>query len=224
MGASAYDRTEKKPYVNYESAPSLTLIVATALEYKPLRRALPDARIVQAGIALGRLDTKLGEMVVTCGVAGGLRPDLPTGTLLLPRAVRRPGGGTLTCDAELVDAFARSARSLGIEPVFDPLLTADRMIHGAARAQWAAQGYAGVDMETGLLSAPRVATVRVVLDTPQREISADWQSPLLAILKPWNWPQALWLAREAPRAATLAARIVAGTQGIGKEARITQQW
>ena len=30
-------------------------------------------------------------------------------------------------------------------------------------------------METGLIDAPRVAAVRVVLDTPQREISADWQ-------------------------------------------------
>ena len=85
---------------------------------------MPNAHIVQAGIALGRLDTTLGDTVVSCGVAGGLRPDLPTGTLLIPREVRRPAGGVLHCDAELVDVFARSARSLGIEPVFDPLLTA----------------------------------------------------------------------------------------------------
>ncbi|MGB6714563.1 MAG: hypothetical protein WBE30_13135 [Candidatus Cybelea sp.] len=207
-----------------ESGTSPTLIVATALEYKPLRRAMPNAHIVQAGIALAHLDTTLGDTVVSCGVAGGLRPDLPTGTLLIPREVRRPGGGVLHCDAELVDVFARSARSLGIEPVFDPLLTADRIVRGAARAQWGAQGFAGVDMETGLIDAPRIAAVRVVLDTPQHEISADWQWPLLAILKPWNWPQAIWLAREAPRAATLCARVVAGAQGIGKQARITQQW
>lgn len=176
---------------------------------------MPNAHIVQAGIALGRLDTKLREGVVSCGLAGGLRPDLPTGTLLIPRDVRRPDGRMLRCDATLVEAFARSARSLGIEPVFDPLLTADRIVQGAERMQWGAQGYAGVDMETGLIDAPRVAAVRVVLDTPEHEISGDWQSPLLAILKPWNWPQALWLAREAPRAATLCAKVVAGAQGIG---------
>jgi hypothetical protein len=210
--------------VTDESAASLTLIVATALEYKPLRRAMPDAHIVQAGIALERLDGKLGETVVSCGLAGGLRADLPTGALLIPREVRRPNGSTLRCDGALVDVFAQSARLLGIEPVFDPLLTADHIVHGAARAEWAAQGYAGVDMETGLIDAPRVAAIRVVLDTPQHEISADWRSPLLAILKPWNWSQAFWLAREAPRAATLSARVVAGAQGIGKQARITQQW
>jgi hypothetical protein len=202
--------------VTEESGASPTLIAATALEYKPLRRALPNAQVVQVGIALGRLDTTLGETVISCGIAGGLRLDLPTGTLLIPREVRRPDGSMLHCDAELVGAFARSARSLGIEPVFDPLLTADHIVRGAARAKWGAQGYAGVDMETGLIDARRVAAVRVVLDTPQREISADWQWPLLAMLKPWNWPQAIWLAREAPRAATLCARVVAGAQGIGK--------
>jgi Phosphorylase superfamily len=202
--------------VTEESRTPLTLIVATALELKPLRRAMPTARIVHAGIALGRLNTKLGEEVVSCGIAGGLRPDLPTGTLLIPRDVRRPDGRMLRCDTALVEAFARSARSLGIEPVFDPLLTADRIVHGAERMQWGAQGYGGVDMETGLIEAPRVAAVRVVLDTPEHEISGDWQSPLLAMLKPWNWPQGLWLAREAPRAATLCAKVVAGAQGIGK--------
>jgi hypothetical protein len=202
--------------MNEESGTSPTLIAATALEYKPLRRAMPNVRVVQAGIALGRLDTTLGETVVSCGCAGGLRPDLPTGTLLIPREVRRPDGSMLHCDEELVSAFARSARSLGIEPVFDPLLTADHIVRGGERAQWGAQGYAGVDMETGLIDAPHVAAVRVVLDTPQREISADWQRPLLAMLKPWNWPQAIWLARETPRAASLSARVVAGAQGIGK--------
>jgi hypothetical protein len=64
--------------------------------------------------------------------------------------------------------------------------------------------------------------VRVVLDTPQRELSRDWEHPLQAMLKPWNWAQALWLAREAPRGARLVARVVA--QVIGPELRITRQW
>jgi hypothetical protein len=199
----------------------VVLVAATPLEYRALRRALPYARIVLTGIALRDLAQPLGEMVVSCGLAGGLRADLPTGTLLIPREVRRPDGGVLRCDDELVDAFVQSARRLGIEPVDAPLLTAESIVNGAARERWASQGYAGVDMETGRLVAARLAAVRVVLDTPQHELSADWEHPLRALLRPRNWPQAAWLARTAPRAAGLAAAVVAATQGIAGQLRIT---
>jgi hypothetical protein len=194
--------------------PAITYIAATRLEFKALQREMPHARVVEAGIALSKVAGELGSVVVSCGIAGGLRDDLPTGTLLIPKEVHRPDGRTLRCDDELVETFAQSARRLGVEPVFDALLTSDAIVNGRSRATWAAKGFAGVDMETGRLIAPRVAAVRVVLDTPQREISADWASPLLALLKPWNWPQAYWLARETPRAAALSARVVAAAQGI----------
>jgi 4-hydroxy-3-methylbut-2-en-1-yl diphosphate reductase len=168
-------------------------------------------RVVKTGIALVRASpADLGERVVSCGLAGGLRADLRTGTVLIPREVRRPNGETLQCDAELVNALLESARRLQIEPLTDPLLTSERIVNGADRAQWAALGYAGVDMETGRIAAPRVAAVRVILDTPQRELSSDWLNPRRALRNPRNWPQALWLARAAPSAARLAARIVAG--------------
>jgi len=190
----------------------VVLIAATAVEAKPLRRALPHARVVQAGIGLARLRDALGDTVIVCGLAGGLRNDLPTGTLLLPREVRRPDGSTLHCDPELVAALAEGARRLDIAPRFDPLLTAQRIVNGPARAQWAQRGYAAADMETGLIDAPRIAAVRVILDTPQNELSADWSTPLRAILNPANWAQARWLAREAPRAAALAAAVVAAAR------------
>jgi hypothetical protein len=209
--------------VNANPLAGVTLIAATGLESAALRRRLRDVRIVETGIALSKVRSGLGAAVVSCGVAGSLRDDLPTGTVLVPRTVRRPDGGVLRCDDGFVELFARSCRQLGIEPVFDPLLTAGEIVRGSARARWAAQGYAGVDMETGRIDAPRVAAVRVVLDTPRREISGDWQSPLLAILRPWNWPQALWLAREAPRAAALAASILVGAQGLEDRMRITRQ-
>jgi Phosphorylase superfamily len=187
----------------------VVLIAATALERKALRRALPQARIVQTGIGLAHLHEPLGDTVISCGVAGGLRGGIRTGTLLLPREVRRPDGRTLRCDPALVEALAEGAQKLGLEPLFDPLLTAQTIVNGTERAQWAQQGYAGVDMETGRLTAQRIAAVRVVLDTPENELSADWSTPLLAILNPANWAQAHWLAREAPRAAALAASVVA---------------
>ncbi|MGA8475640.1 MAG: hypothetical protein WB681_11255 [Candidatus Cybelea sp.] len=214
--------SERNPTWGMKSASSVVLVAATALEARALRRELPRATIVKAGIALADVRGHLGETVVSCGLAGALREDLPTGTLLLPREVRRPDGRVVYCDAAMIEAFADAARSLGIDPVFDPLLTADTIVTGASRSEWAARGYAGVDMETGRIEAARLAAVRVVLDTPQRELSRDWEHPLQAMLKPWNWAQALWLAREAPRGARLAARVVA--QVIGPELRITRQW
>ncbi len=187
------------------------MIAATALEADAVRRVCPDVSVIETGVALARANPAgLGECVVSCGLAGGLRADLPTGTLLIPREVRRPNGETLQCNAELVDALLESARRLQVEPVTDPLLTAEGIVNGAERAPWAARGYAGVDMETGRIVSPRVAAVRVILDTPRRELSSDWLNPSRALRNPRNWPQALWLARAAPSAARLAARVVAG--------------
>jgi 4-hydroxy-3-methylbut-2-en-1-yl diphosphate reductase len=190
---------------------ALLVVAATALEANAVRRAARNVRVIESGVALARATlADLGERVVSCGLAGGLRTDLPSGTVLIPRTVRRPNGETLQCDAELVTALLESARRLGIEPVTDALLTSERIVNGAERAQWAGRGYAGVDMETGRIIAPRIAAVRVILDTPLRELSSDWLNPGRALRNPRNWPQALWLARAAPNAARLAARIVAG--------------
>jgi hypothetical protein len=63
-------------------------------------------------------------------------------------------------------------------------------------------------METGLLTAPRIAAVRSILDTPARELSGAWQAPLRALLRPDVWGEAMWLGREAPRCARRAAAVV----------------
>lgn len=190
----------------------MVVIAATSLEAKPLRRALPATRVLEVGIGLVRLRESLGDTVIVCGVAGGLRSDLPTGTLMLPREIRRPDGTTLRCDAALLEALAEGARTLGLDPVYDPMVTSETIVSGSARAQWARRGYAAVDMEAGRVHAPRVAAVRVILDTPQRDLSPDWAVPWRALLKPANWPQARWLSREAPRAAAIAARVVAAAR------------
>lgn len=190
--------------------PTVTVVAATRLEAWAVRRALPGARLVEAGVGLSRLrGDPPGGAVVTCGLAGALRPDLPTGTVIVPEAVRRPGGAWVACDAALVASLLAAARRLGLEPERAPLATAPALVRGAARAWWAEQGCAAVDMETGLLTAPRIAAVRVILDTPERDLSGAWRRPVLALARPAAWREALWLCREAPRCARRAAAVLA---------------
>ena len=190
----------------------VAVVTATALEAKAARRALPGIRIYEAGVAMAeRRGDAFGNaaIVISCGLAGGLHARYPSGTVLVPGEVRRPDGTLLVCDPEVVAVLRSAARGLGYEPVNDPLLTFPTIVRGGERAVWASAGYAGVDMETGLIDAPRIAAVRVILDTPLRELSAEWLRPRRALLNPRNWPEALWLAREAPRCARRAAEVVA---------------
>lgn len=174
-----------------------------------MRRAAPQSvQVVECGIALAR-QTHFDDLTISCGLAGGLREDLPTATVLIPRLVRRPDGSTIECDAAAVEALTRAAQTLGHRVVHDPLVTSETLVHGANRQTWSERGYAGVDMETGLLQAPRIACVRVVLDTPQREISPAWLQPARALLQPRAWLDLPFLIRQGPRCATIAAHIAA---------------
>jgi 4-hydroxy-3-methylbut-2-enyl diphosphate reductase len=194
----------------------MIVVAPTGLEARAVRRALPGARVVRSGVSLSRLPhagASLAGTVVTCGVAGSLRPGLPTGTVLVPRRVLRPDGRVLECDAALVSALAEAARRLGHEPDLRDMATTAALVVGAERAAWAARGCVGADMETGLLGAERVASVRVVLDTPERDLDPAWGRPLTVLWHPAAWSQLPWLASEAPRCARLAAEVLATALG-----------
>jgi hypothetical protein len=83
------------------------------------------------------------------------------------------------------------------------------LLSGPERALWAQRGYQTVDMETGLIRAGRVACIRVVLDTPDRELSDAWLRPWTIPFRPDAWGQVGWVVREAPRCARLAAAVLA---------------
>ncbi|MBV8490871.1 MAG: hypothetical protein JO199_10120 [Candidatus Eremiobacteraeota bacterium] len=187
---------------------TVTIACATAVEASNARRTLPAMRVVETGVALRKLNEDLGEAVISCGLAGGLDREIPTGAVIVPRVVGRPDGSTLTCDEELSQALFAASEDLGFLTLRDPLITTDDLIRGQERTVWAQRGYAAVDMETGLLEAPRVAAVRVILDTPLRELSEEWLQPLRAMIKPRNWGEMFWLAREAPQRARSAALVI----------------
>lgn len=188
----------------------VTVIAATRLEAEAVRRECPNLNVVESGVGLTKFDrTSIREAIVSCGLAGGLSRELPTGTVLIPREVARPDGERTECDASLQRALVDAARRLGFEPVEEPMITSATIVHGADRARLAERGYMGVDMESGLLTGSLVAVVRVILDTPENELSTAWLRPALALMNPFLWPQAAWLARNAPNCARMAARIVA---------------
>ncbi|HTX55632.1 MAG TPA: hypothetical protein VMD47_00875 [Candidatus Acidoferrales bacterium] len=185
------------------------VVVATSIEAKAARRHLPQSEIVEAGIALVRLPSPFGHsLAISCGLAGGLRDDLPTGTVVIPSTVATAHGKPVACDRAWTQRLKDAATRMGHTFVDLPLLTSERVISGGERSRWASQGYAAVDMETALLPVA-FAAVRVILDTPRNELSPDWVQPARALLRLRNWKQLPFLAREGPRCADLAARIVA---------------
>lgn len=188
----------------------VTFVAATPLEARAVRRRAGSIRVLECGIALARSNaSSINGAVISCGLAGGLREDLPTGTVVIAREVQSPDGTVRTCDEDLVERLRDAAQRLGHKSVVAPLLTSATLVTGPERAAWASKGFAAVDMETGLLRAERLAAVRVILDTPLRELSPEWLHPARAMLRPSNWPQLFMLAREAPRCADLAARVAA---------------
>jgi Phosphorylase superfamily len=177
-----------------------------------VRRALPRARVVRTGMALSRLPAggaRPAGAVIACGLAGSLLTGVPTGTVLVPRRVLRPDGRWLECDPALVEALSAAARRLGHEPEPGPMATTRELVVGPDRRTWAARGCVGVDMETGLLNAERVATVRVVLDTPDRELHPAWRRPLGVLWRPAALAQLPWLTVESWRCARRAADVLA---------------
>jgi 4-hydroxy-3-methylbut-2-enyl diphosphate reductase len=187
------------------------ILAPTLLEWWAVRRTIPGQPALHTGIALQRWrGAEAGSRVIVCGLAGALSSDLLPGTVVIPEVVELPEGTVLHCDAELVQMLIAGARGLGLEPATGPLLTAATVVTDATRQYWAARGFVAADMETGLLAgrALRVATVRVILDTPQRPIAQAWERPARALVRPTLWRELLWLTRAAPRYALQAAHVL----------------
>ena len=199
---------------------SVEILAPTFLEYWAVRRTFSHVHARRAGMRLARWPgAPPGSIVVVCGLAGALAPGLPPGTVLVPEQVGLEDGKTMQCDPALVQALVAAARSLHFQPDTRPLLTAQTLVTGKDRSDWYGRGYVAADMESGLLAERdlRVATIRVVLDSPEYSISSDWLRPTRALLKPRLWRELLWLASASPRYALRAAQVLkaAANTGLG---------
>ena len=199
---------------------SVEILAPTFLEYLAVRCTLPHARVSWTGLGLARWKgAHQGSIVVVCGLVGALAPGLRPGTILIPDRVGLADGGIMHCDPALVQALVTAARTLHFQPDTGPLLTARYLIVGGDRLNWSQQGFVAADMETGLLAGRnlRVATIRVVLDSPEHGISPDWLRPTRALLQPSLWRELFWLSRIAPRYALRAARVLKVGLGTGPD-------
>ncbi len=175
-----------------------------------MRKAVPrGVRVLRAGIGAANARGAIAGIAISCGVAGGLRPDLPTGTVLVPEYVYDEDRNAVRCDPQLVQTFLSSARKLGYTAVAHALLTSRKLVRGAERLRWAGEGYAGVDMESARIDAGRLACVRVILDTPLRELSPAWERPASVFFHPGAWKDVPFLARHGPACAAIAAAVIA---------------
>ncbi|HVC43127.1 MAG TPA: hypothetical protein VND54_14200 [Candidatus Saccharimonadales bacterium] len=175
-------------------------ICAMGVEAWGVRRRARHLRVVQVGIG-GRPPTRMPGIVISAGLCGGLLPDQTPGTVVIPTRVVDERGVTHDCDPGVVAALERAAHYLRFRVVGGSLISTSGMVTGAARESWAGRGHVAVDMESAgaAESAQRFGVLRVILDTPARELSAAWAQPARAIRQPANWGEAIWLGINAPR-------------------------
>jgi hypothetical protein len=140
-------------------ADGLTFACAMAVEERIARRLGPTAR-VGLGVANGVPDGRL----VSFGIAGALRDDLPIGTVIDATRVVDERGGVLWEGGPLGVLTARTGTILGADRIVDD---------PAERARLhASTGADAVDMESGTLarSGRLGGCIRAISDTPTRKL------------------------------------------------------
>lgn len=188
----------------------VTVVTATGLEYAQARKVLGErVSHMRSGIAMARNGHAIDGTAISCGLAGGLREDLATGTVLIPSRIGCEDGSFVLCDETMTRNLRAAAARLRLRVDRSDLLTSGSLVNGARRVAYAAAGFGGVDMESGRIDAPRIACVRVVLDTPQREISPAWLSGPRAAVTPSAWRDLPFLMKNGPRCARTAAEVIA---------------
>jgi uridine phosphorylase len=174
-------------------------VCATGLEAWGVRRRAPSVRVLTVGVG-GSAPAGDATVVISAGVCGGLLPDQAPGTVVIATSVSDEAGAAFACDPALANRLEGAARALGLDVVTGSLVSTPSMVTGPARALWAGRGHVAVDMESAAAAAtsPRFGVVRVILDSPRRELSPAWAAPARAVLHPSNWIDAIWLATHAP--------------------------
>jgi hypothetical protein len=177
-------------------ADRVTLACATAAELRAARRAGRRSALVGLGAANGIPEGPL----VSFGLAGALRDDLPVGTVLDATRVVGEDGAVLWEGEGLRVPGGRPATILAAEQIVDS--AEDRRVAQERSGADAADLESGPLARTGRLQG----VLRVVSDTPERPLGA-----LVGTVRRDgrnDWPGVARGVVRSPRAAVNAARAV----------------
>jgi 4-hydroxy-3-methylbut-2-enyl diphosphate reductase len=156
----------------------LLVIAPLRIERAAVRRGLPEALVLRCGVGAARARAAAqhaaripAATVAVAGFCGAVGGGSRAGDIVVASEVRGPEGVTPCASGPLVAALA----ALGIERVHvGPLASVDHLVRGAERGVLAGEGALAVDMESAWLAPAAAgrpfAVLRVVLDTPAREI------------------------------------------------------
>jgi 4-hydroxy-3-methylbut-2-en-1-yl diphosphate reductase len=116
--------------------------------------------------------------VLVAGFCGALSDDLEPGDVVLASELRSPDGTTTTCPDPAI--LAGVLRRGGLRVHVGPIASSARLVTGARRSELRESGAVAVDMESAWLAAAidpgPLVVLRVVLDTPRRELRRPWQT------------------------------------------------
>ncbi len=164
-------------HVNAHGA-RLLVIAPLRIECVAVRRGLPDALVLRSGMGAARARSAApvaaripADAVAVAGFCGAVAGGLHTGDVIVASELRGPAGVTACASGPLAAALA----ALGIARVrVGPMASVDHLVHGAERRVLAGQGALAADMESAWLAPAAAgrpfAVLRVVLDTPTREL------------------------------------------------------
>ncbi|HET9076139.1 MAG TPA: 4-hydroxy-3-methylbut-2-enyl diphosphate reductase [Acidimicrobiales bacterium] len=151
------------------------------LEARAVTWGAPALEVVRTGAGASRAAASAGALIGTrrpgavavAGVAGGLHPGVDPGTVVVADQVLADDG-TVVAVLDSAGIIAAELRKRGMPVKVGPVISTPRLVEGSRRADLAATGAVAVDCETAyLLGAPwgvPVAVVRVIADTPEREL------------------------------------------------------
>jgi 4-hydroxy-3-methylbut-2-enyl diphosphate reductase len=116
--------------------------------------------------------------VLVAGFCGALSDDLQPGDVVLASELRSPDPTTTTCPDPAI--LAGVLRRGGLRVHIGPIASSTRLVTGTRRSELRESGALAVDMESAWLAAAinpePLVVLRVVLDTPRRELRRPWQT------------------------------------------------
>jgi 4-hydroxy-3-methylbut-2-en-1-yl diphosphate reductase len=157
----------------------LLIAAPLSLERLAVRAARRPVDVVRTGMgprrseqSVPRLTAAPARALAVVGFCGALDGTLSPGELVVASELRDPEGGAIACPGAeaLVDQLVRA----GLRARAGVIASARRLVVGDARGRLAAAGAIAVDMESAWLAPAAAgrpfAVVRVVVDTPEREV------------------------------------------------------